>query len=172
MTAISILPVQPEEVSILAAIGRRTFEQTFAAGNNPDDFAVYLDWAFSQEQLEQELKNPDSRFYFARIGDEIGGYLKTNTGDAQTEMVAGRTLEIERIYVDEAMQGTGVGKALFQHAVGQAEAMAADAVWLGVWEENPKAIEFYSRQGFTAFGEHEFTIGDDVQRDILMRRAL
>ncbi|WFL76030.1 GNAT family N-acetyltransferase [Altererythrobacter arenosus] len=172
MTAISISRVHLDGLSTLADIGRRTFEQTFASGNNPEDFSAYLSRAFSHEQLSLELSNPGSRFYFAETANGVAGYLKVNHGSAQTETVEGKTLEIERIYVDTEMQGTGVGKALFQFALEEARAIGADAVWLGVWEANPKAIEFYSRQGFTAFGEHSFAIGNDLQRDILMRREL
>ena len=169
MSAIAILPVQPDEVPALAELGRRTFEQTFASANDPVDFAHYLDEAFSHDQLTGEFGETGSTFYFARVGTELAGYLKVNRGAAQTDSVPGRTLEIERIYVDERMQGTGVGKALFQFALGLARDAGDEAVWLGVWEKNPKAIEFYTRQGFAAFGEHVFTIGTDAQRDILMR---
>lgn len=169
MKSISLTPVGPDDVPVLASIGRKTFEQTFAAKNNPEDFADYLEHAFSHEQLASEIANPESAFFVAKVDGRVSGYLKVNRGGAQTETVEGTTLEIERIYVDADLQGAGVGKALFQHALKEAEAMDADAVWLGVWEDNPKAIEFYKRQGFAPFGEHRFVIGNDVQRDILMR---
>ena len=172
MAISSIEPVQPGELSALAAIGEKTFRQTFASSNDPKEFEAYLENAFAQEQLSRELNDPETSFFFAKVDGEIVGYLKTNRAGAQTEKVDGRTLEIERIYVDADVQGSGLGKALFQHALEEANALGADAIWLGVWEENPKAIEFYMRQGFEAFGEHEFRIGSDVQRDILMRRQL
>lgn len=172
MVHVAIDPVRLDELPTLAEIGRKTFEQTFAHSNDPQDFAAYLAQAFAHQQLASELANPEARFWFAKVDGAVAGYLKVNWGSAQTEPVAGKTLEIERIYVDADLQGTGVGKALFQHALTQARTMGAEAVWLGVWEENPKAIEFYSRQGFTAFGEHHFTVGSDVQRDILMRCQL
>ncbi|KWV91217.1 GNAT family N-acetyltransferase [Erythrobacter sp. YT30] len=172
MAAISIQQVRPDELIDLAQIGRKTFEQAFGSGNDPLEFAAYLEEAFDPEQLSRELSNPETRFFFAKVDDKIVGYLKTNHGDAQTERIEGQTLEIERIYVDAHAHGSGVGKALFNHAKEEAKACGKDAIWLGVWEENPKAIEFYSRQGFRVFGEHEFRIGNDVQRDILMRLEL
>lgn len=172
MPAVTIRMAGADDVSTLAEIGRRTFEQTFTDGNNPDDLAEYLARAFSGEQLTHELRSPGTRFYLASVDGSIAGYLKTNRDKAQTEQVEGNTLEIERIYVDADFQGTGVGKAMFEQALDEAKEAGMDAVWLGVWEENLKAIEFYSRQGFEAFGEHEFTIGSDVQRDILMRLSL
>lgn len=170
MAIISIEPVQLDELFALASIGEKTFRQTFASSNDPKEFEAYLDKAFAHEQLSLEISDPEASFFFAKVNGEIVGYLKTNRGRAQTEKVGGQTLEIERIYVDADVQGSGLGKALFEHALEEAKAIGVDAIWLGVWEENPKAIEFYTRQGFRAFGEHEFRIGNDVQRDILMRR--
>ena len=46
------------------------------------------------------------------------------------------------------------------------------AIWLGVWEENNKAIAFYKRHGFEVFGSHPFKLGGDLQRDLLMKRLL
>ena len=172
MGNISIQPVQLYELSTLARIGEKTFRQTFASSNDPKDLEAYLDKAFAHKQLLLEIENPEASFSFAKVDSKVVGYLKTNRGKAQTERVEGKTLEIERIYVDADVQGLGLGKALFEHALEEAKAIGADALWLGVWEDNPKAIEFYARQGFKAFGEHKFTIGSDVQRDILMRLEL
>lgn len=172
MTEVSIRSVDASELRQLAQIGRRTFIDTFANGNRPQDFADYLDTAFSLNQLEREMGDANSSFYFAMIGDSVVGYLKLNTADAQTEEVQGETLEIERIYVDAQMQGKGVGKALFEFALDIARQIEAEAVWLGVWEHNTKALEFYTRQGFIPFGEHEFKIGQDVQLDKLLRFEL
>lgn len=167
--AVHVGPVPVGELELLAEIGRRTFVETFAADNDPHEFAAYVNRAFSIDRLREEYLVEGSTFYFARIGEKPCGYLKLNRGRAQTERVAGETLEIERIYVDHGYQGAGVGKAMFEFALDIARNQALDAVWLGVWERNPKAIRFYERQGFVAFGEHNFTIGSDVQRDIMMR---
>lgn len=172
MAQILINPVGTSDLAELARIGRQTFVDTFASGNNPDDMATYLASAFSTDQLLREMGDRNTSFYFAKHDDEVVGYLKLNLGDAQTENVEGRTLEIERIYVDARVQGAGVGKSLFEFALARARENGADTVWLGVWEDNAKAIDFYARQGFVAFGEHKFAVGDDVQRDVLIRLDL
>ena len=53
-----------------------------------------------------------------------------------------------------------------------ARSLSLDWLWLGVWEENPKAIQFYKKLGFVDFGEHEFDLGDERQRDIMMKLSL
>ena len=40
--------------------------------------------------------------------------------------------------------------------------------WLGVWEYNKNAIEFYKHMGFKKFSEHSFLLGDDNQTDLLL----
>jgi ribosomal protein S18 acetylase RimI-like enzyme len=56
------------------------------------------------------------------------------------------------------------------HVLARAKAAGAAALWLGVWERNPRALAFYRKWGFDVVGEHTFRLGDDPQRDLIMRR--
>lgn len=169
MPNIEIIPAGRSDVSVLTCIAWQTFIETFASANDPSEFARYVEAAFDETKLLDEVQTEGSDFYFAKIAGEMAGYFKLNIGEAQTECVTGRTIEIERIYVLKSMQGTGVGKTLFEHALEKAQQQQMDAIWLGVWEENPKAIRFYERQGFKPFGTHSFMIGNEAQNDIMMR---
>jgi len=46
--------------------------------------------------------------------------------------------------------------------------MYKDYIWLGVWEENQRAIHFYRKIGLLEYGKHIFMLGKDKQIDILM----
>ena len=61
---------------------------------------------------------------------------------------------------------------LYEKAIEIANQRNADYVWLGVWEENPRAISFYLKNGFVAFDKHIFKLGDDEQTDIMMKLLL
>ncbi len=157
----------------LQSISRTTFHETFAADNSEANMAHYLEYNFSASRLAQELVNPESRFYFAEDDDgNILGYLKTNTGAAQSEPQDPQALEIERIYVLSAHHGRGVGAALYRQARHDAEQQGAPYLWLGVWEHNRSALQFYQKHDFTAFASHTFTLGSDAQTDILMKLDL
>ena len=157
----------------LQSISRTTFHETFAADNSEADMAHYLEHNLSASRLAQELVNPESRFYFAEDDDGNAlGYLKTNTGAAQSEPQNPQALEIERIYVLSAHHGRGVGAALYRQARHDAEQQGAPYLWLGVWEYNRSALQFYQKHGFTAFASHTFTLGSDAQTDILMKLDL
>ena len=127
---------------------------------------------FSEEKLGKELRNENSQFYVAIQADEVIGYLKVNLGDAQNEKQDPDALEIERIYVLQKYQGKQVGTLLDKQPLAIAKALKSPYIWLGVWEENPRAMRFYEKNGFVEFGEHIFQLGDDAQRDVLMKKTL
>ena len=132
----------------------------------------YLEEGFSAEKLSAELNNHDSEFYFESLENNVIGYLKINHGKSQTELKDERAMEIERIYVLKDFHGKNVGQLLYQKAIDIALVKKADYVWLGVWEENPRAINFYKKNGFVEFDKHIFVLGDDEQTDIMMRLKL
>lgn len=134
--------------------------------------ADYLKTGFSVEKVASELGNADSEFHLAFDGDQLIGYLKVNHGPAQSELKDDTALEIERIYVLRAWQGLKVGQLFYNKAIDIARERSYAYVWLGVWEENENAIGFYKRNGFVEFDKHLFTLGDDIQTDIMMRKEL
>jgi ribosomal protein S18 acetylase RimI-like enzyme len=85
------------------------------------------------------------------------------------EETTGSMTELERIYVAESQKGKGLGKLLIEKALERAAFYQNDWLWLGVWEENTKALTFYKRLGFEPFGNHLFYMGDDPQNDHLMK---
>lgn len=157
---------------MLEKISRETFQETFADSNTQENMERYLRENLTHEKLGSEIANPDSSFYFAEIDTNVQGYLKINSGNAQSEKISDRSIEIERIYVSAEHHGKGVGKMLLDHAMTIALEKNADQVWLGVWENNLRAIAFYRKNGFEGFDQHVFMLGDDKQTDILMRRYI
>jgi ribosomal protein S18 acetylase RimI-like enzyme len=172
MEKIVIRRVNPDDVAILQEIGRQTFSETFSSVNTGENMIKYLSDRFSIENLSHELSNSDSEFYFALAGNRVTGYLKINTGKAQTEIQESKSLEIERIYVLKEFQGKKIGQALYEKALKIAKDKQAVFIWLGVWENNLRALSFYRKNGFVEFGSHIFILGDSRQKDFMMRLDL
>ncbi|MDY3543956.1 GNAT family N-acetyltransferase [Riemerella anatipestifer] len=172
MLGIAIKKVKTNEVELLQEVSKTTFYETFAADNTPENMQKYLDESFSVKCLREELLDEFSEFYFARVNGELAGYLKLNFGASQTELKDSKAIEIERIYVLKAFQGKRVGQALYEYALQVARDRGVDYIWLGVWEQNHKAIRFYEKNGFVAFDKHLFVLGDDLQMDIMMKLKL
>ena len=169
MDDIEITKVKLADIDSLQVIGRQTFFETFADHNTADDMQKYLDNNLSIDKLKNELADKNSEFYFATLNNKVIGYLKINFGQAQTELKDKSSLEIERIYVLKDFHGKKVGQVLYDKAIDIAKQTKSDYIWLGVWEKNPRAINFYKKNGFVEFDKHIFKLGDDEQTDIMMR---
>ena len=172
MTEIKIERVTIDQISQLQKIGRQTFYETFSSSNTKENMKNYLEEGFSIEKLTHELNDKNAEFYFAKLDDQVIGYLKLNFGASQTELKDDKGLEIERIYVLQEYHGKKVGQILYDKAIDVARQKNAEYVWLGVWEENPRAINFYKKNGFVEFDKHIFKLGDDEQTDIMMKLEL
>jgi ribosomal protein S18 acetylase RimI-like enzyme len=172
MENIDIIRVTLNDIDQLQKIGRQTFYETFSAGNTEENMEKYLEEGFSLEKLTAELNDENAEFYFATLGNNVIGYLKLNFGQSQTELKDDKALEIERIYVLREFHGRKVGQLLYEKAMQIARQINADYVWLGVWEENPRAINFYRKNGFVEFDKHIFKLGNDEQTDIMMKLQL
>ena len=169
---IELIQITHSHIAALQQIGRQTFEETFAESNSAENMAKYLEEAYSFEKLNEELNNPNSFFYFAMMDQDVIGYLKLNMGLSQTELKDNDALEIERIYVLKDFHGKKVGQLLFDKAIEIAKEQQVAYVWLGVWEENKRAIHFYTKNGFVEFDQHVFVLGDEAQTDIMMKLQL
>jgi diamine N-acetyltransferase len=172
MANLEIKKVSHEDLVMFQEIGRSTFYETFADSNSEENMTKYLAEGFSLEKLRSELNDENTEFYFGILDQKIVAYLKLNFGLAQTELKANNALEIERIYVLNAFQGKKIGQMLYEKAMQIAKKANAEYIWLGVWEENPKAIQFYKKNGFIEFDKHIFKLGDDIQTDIMMKLKL
>jgi len=169
MALFSIKKVNKTEVEQLQSLSRQTFAETFSDSNSKENMNKYLTENLSIEKLSEELNNENAHFFFIKDGERNIGYLKLNMGPSQTEMKDETALEIERIYVIQEYQGKKVGQQLYEKAIEVAKEKKAQYVWLGVWEENHKAIQFYNKNGFQVFDKHVFVLGDEKQTDLMMR---
>lgn len=172
MQNIAIKRVTFDDITALQKIGKQTFFETFSDSNSEQNMKQYLEDGFSVKKLTEELGNSDSEFYFAVYDERVIGYLKLNYGTSQTELKNEASLEIERIYVLQEYHGKKVGQILYEKAMQVAHDKQVNYVWLGVWEENPRAINFYIKNDFIEFDKHIFKLGDDEQTDIMMKKKI
>src|SRR6218665_3447475 len=172
MNSLEIKKATVKDLNELQIIGRQTFSETFAAVNSEENMIKYLEESFADEKLTAEVNNPNSHFYLAVLENKVIGYLKLNTGNAQTEKQDQNALEIERIYVAKEFHGKKVAQALYTQALQTAEQLKSSYIWLGVWEKNFRAVSFYTKNGFVQFDTHIFRLGNDEQTDLLMKKVL
>lgn len=169
---IEIRKVTEGEAEVLSALAERTFVYTFAQYNTSENMNSYVSSAFSIDQLTKELKSPDRETYFALLDSKPVGYLQLNFNSTEAGLETLHVIEIARLYVVPKLLGHKIGKELMEQAISIAEQRNADYLWLGVWEYNDRARRFYTRWGFEEFGSHVFQLGNDPQKDLLLKKSI
>ncbi len=161
--------VELSDIEELQRISRITFKDTFDWYNSESDMNLYLNENLSVENLTKEFNQEGAKFYFLEYNQNCIAFLKLNKGEAQTEKSYKNTLEIERIYILKEYQGKNLGTFLLDKAKEIFKNENLDYLWLAVWEKNEQAIKFYQKHIFKIFGEHDFILGTDIQKDYLMK---
>jgi ribosomal protein S18 acetylase RimI-like enzyme len=160
------------DAELVADLSRQTFYESFAGDNTKENMDKFMKEQFTKEKLINEAQQPWHLFFLAYIKDEPVGYVKLRDGSVPLQLNARSCLEIARIYSVQSKIGQGVGKELMQTCHEIAKQKGKKILWLGVWKQNQRAIDFYTAWGFEIFGEQEFILGDDVQTDWLMKKDI
>ncbi|HET9906153.1 MAG TPA: GNAT family N-acetyltransferase [Anaerolineales bacterium] len=160
------------DATMLSELGAKTFYDTFAKDNTPENIGTYLKRSFSPELQFDELSSPDNIFLIVESEEVPIGYAQLILNSKDDAIQRARPLEIRRIYALQEYLGKGVGKELMRATINEARQRGCDSVWLGVWEKNQRAIDFYKKWGFREVGTHLFSVGDDPQNDFIMELGL
>ncbi|MBD2700839.1 GNAT family N-acetyltransferase [Spirosoma sp. BT702] len=162
------------DVSALAALSATTMREAFGPPHNPVELVEqYIAQALTEPILNQELVDPRCAFFLASSSDGTPvGYAKLRRHAPPRRMQERNAIEIQRIYLLQSQIGQGQGRRLMEHCLDWAREQKAEAVWLGVWECNKRALAFYEKMGFERFSYHYFQFGSERQRDFWLQKQL
>ena len=160
------------DARLIADISHLTFYETFAAYNTKEDMEKFLTDQFTKGKLIMEVGARGNTFFLAYDGNDVAGYVKLRDERIPSKMGNVTALEVARLYAMTNQIGKGVGSLLMQTSIDISKQRNKEWLWLGVWESNHRAIDFYTKWGFEKFDETDFLLGDDLQRDWLMKRRV
>jgi GNAT superfamily N-acetyltransferase len=156
----------------LSELAVRTFRDTYAEHNRPENMTRYLAAHFSPRHQAEELADAAMATVVVDAGHQLIGYAQLRVGTPPECVPGTDRLELSRFYVDRAWHGRGVAQALMNATVAEATRRRARTLWLGVWERNSRGIAFYHKCGFADVGGQTFVLGSDRQDDRVMALAL
>jgi ribosomal protein S18 acetylase RimI-like enzyme len=156
----------------LAEFGARTFFETFARDNKPEDIRLHLQSAWSPALQRAEILDERIVTLLACDDQSLAGFAQLRVGHGPSCVITTKPVEVLRFYVDRPWQGRGVAHKLMDHVEKEARAGSARELWLGVWERNERAQAFYRKRGFHKVGTQIFVVGTDPQTDHVMMLEL
>lgn len=169
---ISVRTCNEKDVDVLVSLGIKTFRDAFDEFNTAENMMLYINKTFNRKVIERDLKNPAVVYFLALDGRVAVGYSKVKIAPLPEDGNDSFALEIEKFYARKDYHGKKVGYMLMKTCLAFARKKALPAVWLGVWENNARAIAFYEKNGFVRFGQQTFVLGNDAQTDWLMKKEL
>ena len=146
-----IRPARADDVPALADLARRTWLDAFGASVSPENAIAEAEEGRSEERFRAALDK--QTILVAEENGALVGYVEFDDR------------ELHRLYVETAVQGRGIGRALLQVALAHPRLAIAERVVLQVWDENVRAVRLYESVGFRRAGTTTFTIGDEVVED-------
>ena len=170
--SLSIRYATTEDAKLIADISHQTFYETFASNNTKEDMHKFLNEQFTKGKLMMEVGARENLFLLAYDKHEVAGYAKLRDSRVPLALKHSHAMEVARLYAMTHKIGKGVGAALMQKSIDVAQEKGKQVLWLGVWEKNHRAIEFYTKWGFEKFDETDFLLGDDMQKDWLMKKLI
>lgn len=175
--SILIRDANPEDAASIAALGAEVFTTTFGHSVSQKELSAFLTEHYSTPSILADINNPSKSMIVATdpssTNNKIVGFALLTRGSTEPCLShLSDTVELQRLYVDVGLHKRGVGKVLEKRMVEMAREGGFKVLWLGVWEENHVALRVYERLGFEMVGEHDFVIGEVVQKDLIMVKRI
>ena len=163
------------DASDVSKLGASVFTTTFGHSVTADQLKDFLQESYSVGATEADINDPKKDLFLAvTSGDEkILGFALLTRDSVQSALDhVPNKVELQRIYIDPAAQGRGVGKRLEQELVKTGQREGFEHMWLSVWDQHTKGHAVYKRWGYEIAGKKTFDVGGDVQSDFIMLKKL
>lgn len=130
------------------------------------DLETYFQTHYHMEAMRKLLAAKGVDGLVAELNGETVGFARTAYDPAE------KRFTIASLYVLPEHQGKGIGMELLLHAEKIGAHYGVDSVWLGVMEENARALSWYQRIGFTFLEVAPFVMGSSTVRHLIGYRPL
>ncbi len=161
-----IRPATFSDVPALSELARRTWSDAFGEGVSPDDEALELDESRSEIYFAKTLR--EKTILVAEEDGALLGYVQFGNVAIREVQVQPGDQGLERLYVETAVQGRGLGRRLMDAALQHPRLAEARRIFLQVWDQNEPAVRLYESLGFHKVGTTTFAVGSRVMEDLVM----
>jgi len=174
---VHVRPALVGDIPALAALAALTFPLACPPGSTPQDQQAFIDAVLSPAQFTSYLASPERSVLVADEDGGLVGYtMLVLTAPTDPDVVGALslspTVELSKCYVHPDHHGAGVAHALMEASLSVAQTLGAAGIWLGVNQQNGRARAYYERSGFSVVGTKHFTVGNRVEDDYVLERAV
>ena len=169
---IKIRKAVEKDYDILANLGAKIFKQTYKDKVESSDLNSYVTSVFNKAKILKEIKDPYFTILIVLKNDKPVGYAKLLKSEIPKGSRKFNGIELVRLYVLKNYTRQKIGSKLLKECIKIAKKKRFKFIWLGVWERNHNAIDFYKKSGFKLFGYHKFNFENNIHNDLLMKKKI
>ena len=155
---ISIVKATIDDFKLLADIGKETFIESHGESAARPDVDAYVNKTYSYTSFQEELSNTDNIYHIIYHGEQPAGYSKIVLNSPHPNIQLQNVTKLERIYLLSNFYKLKLGLKLLSFNVELSKKNNQAGIWLFVWKENERAINFYIQNGFKIIGSYDFKI--------------
>ena len=158
---VSIVRATENDIELLVELSRQTFLESHGHSASKEDIDKYVDEKYNTEVLKQELADENNIYHLLYYNNKAAGFSKIIFNSPYINAAEKNITKLERIYLLAAFHDLRLGGQLFEYNIQLMKSNNQSGVWLYVWKENQRAIQFYTKKGFVIIGSHDFKISDN-----------
>ena len=157
---ITIKKATPSDLNLLLEISKITFEESHGHSCSKEDLNAYIKKAFNTDVFELELANTDNIFHIIYYNNKAAGFSKIIPNVNTPNSPAQNLTKLERIYILKEFYDKKLGLALMQFNIELSKKLNQKGMWLYVWTENHRAVNFYKKMEFKIIDKYDFKISE------------
>ena len=156
----SIVKANEKNIKLLADIGRVSFIESHGNSASEADINKYVNEKYTYEVFKEETSDPENIYHIIYHNDQPAGYSNINFNAKHSNIQMKNITKLDRIYLLKEFYGLKLGYELFTFNVELSKKNDQAGMWLFVWKENQRAVNFYIKTGFKIIGSHDFKLSE------------
>ena len=156
----SIVKANEKDSELLSEIAKLTFIESHGHSAKPSDINVYVSEKCSTDFFKKELSDSKNIYHILYQDGRGAGYSKIILDTPYPESHSNNISKLERIYLLKEFYNLKLGLQLIRFNIDFSKRNNQSGIWLFVWKENQRAVNFYKKNGFVIIGSYDFKISE------------
>ncbi|MDI1235745.1 MAG: GNAT family N-acetyltransferase [bacterium] len=158
---ISIVKATEIDYKAIVKIGKISVAEAHKESCSVEDMNAFIERNYNNLSIQEELKNSSNIYHILYCNKQPSGFSKIVLNAEHSDIQYKNVTKLDRIYLLKEIFDLKLGLELINFNIKIAKQSNQFAMWLFVWKENHRAVNFYKKIGFKIIGNYDFKITEN-----------